>query len=61
VVTSQACGVWLDFVLRRGWPLLSSEGPVEQRNPAVDLPRQATTSPAVPSSGLPRTAEEPLG
>jgi Kef-type K+ transport system membrane component KefB len=23
VFTSQACGFWLDFVLRRGWPLLS--------------------------------------
>ncbi|MGY1642842.1 cation:proton antiporter [Geodermatophilus sp. SYSU D00703] len=31
VLTSQACGVWLDFVLRRGWPLLSSEGPVQPR------------------------------
>jgi Kef-type K+ transport system membrane component KefB len=28
VLTSQACGIWLDFVLRRGWPLLQSEGPV---------------------------------
>jgi Kef-type K+ transport system membrane component KefB len=35
VLTSQACGVWLDFVLRKGWPLLSSEGPVEQRKPAT--------------------------
>ena len=31
VLTSQACGVWLDFVLRRGWPLLSAEGPVQPR------------------------------
>ena len=23
VLTSQACGVWLDYVLRKGWPLLS--------------------------------------
>jgi Kef-type K+ transport system membrane component KefB len=23
VLTSQACGAWLDFVIRRGWPLLS--------------------------------------
>ena len=23
VLTSQACGFWLDYVLRRGWPLLS--------------------------------------
>jgi Kef-type K+ transport system membrane component KefB len=28
VVTSQACGFWLDFVLRKGWPLLQAEGPV---------------------------------
>lgn len=25
VLTSQACGFWLDFVLRRGWPLLSGD------------------------------------
>lgn len=25
VLTSQAAGAWLDFVVRRGWPLLSSE------------------------------------
>jgi hypothetical protein len=35
VLTSQVCGIWLDFVLRKGWPLLSSEGPVEQRKPAA--------------------------
>ena len=23
VLTSQACGIWLDYVLRKGWPLLS--------------------------------------
>lgn len=28
VVTSQACGIWLDYVLRKGWPLLQAEGPV---------------------------------
>ncbi|CAM4143915.1 cation:proton antiporter [Nocardia ninae] len=33
VLTSQACGAWLDFVLRKGWPLLSSEGAEEQRKP----------------------------
>ncbi|HLJ87962.1 MAG TPA: cation:proton antiporter [Candidatus Angelobacter sp.] len=27
VVTSQAAGTWLEFVLRRGWPLLSGEPP----------------------------------
>jgi len=29
VLTSQACGVWLDVVLRRGWPLLAGDGPVQ--------------------------------
>ena len=28
ILTSQACGMWLDFVLRKGWPLLHAEGPV---------------------------------
>ena len=36
VVTSQACGFWLDLVLRRGWPLLASEGPVEPAKPGVE-------------------------
>jgi Kef-type K+ transport system membrane component KefB len=36
VLTSQACGIWLDFVLRKGWPLLSSEGPVETRKPVLE-------------------------
>ena len=31
VLTSQLCGAWLDFVLRRGWPLLTGDGPVERR------------------------------
>lgn len=47
VLTSQACGVWLTFVLRRGWPLLSSEGPLEQHKPATvtagELNRVAVT------------------
>jgi hypothetical protein len=25
VLTSQAAGAWLEFVLRRGWPLMSGE------------------------------------
>ena len=25
VITSQFAGAWLEFVLRRGWPLLSTE------------------------------------
>jgi Kef-type K+ transport system membrane component KefB len=28
VLTCQAAGFWLDFVLRKGWPLLTAEGPV---------------------------------
>jgi Kef-type K+ transport system membrane component KefB len=28
VLTSQAAGFWLDYVLRKGWPLLKAEGPV---------------------------------
>ncbi len=28
VLTSQIAGAWLDYVLRKGWPLLSSEGSV---------------------------------
>jgi Kef-type K+ transport system membrane component KefB len=55
VLTSQACGVWLDLVLRKGWPLLSSEGPVEPMIPSQFVP---------PAHGLPvalpRPAEEPL-
>ena len=41
VLTSQACGSWLDFVLRRGWPLLSGEGPVERRHPVSAVPEPA--------------------
>jgi Kef-type K+ transport system membrane component KefB len=36
VVTSQMCGMWLDFVLRKGWPLLASEGPVAVQKPSLD-------------------------
>ncbi len=41
VLTSQACGTWLDFVLRKGWPLLASEGPVEPRKPVLEPAHQA--------------------
>jgi Kef-type K+ transport system membrane component KefB len=47
VLTSQACGVWLDFVLRKGWPLLASEGRVEPRKLTLDSP-SATVGPAQP-------------
>ena len=41
VLTSQAAGAWLEYVLRRGWPLLSGSD-VEQRPAAVEeLPRAA--------------------
>ena len=40
VLTSQAAGAWLEFVLRRGWPLLSAEpalsaAPVVEKVPEV--------------------------
>jgi hypothetical protein len=40
VATSQIAGAWLDFVLRKGWPLLSPlevQGVVEQAgdNPTI--------------------------
>jgi Kef-type K+ transport system membrane component KefB len=47
VLTSQACGVWLDFVLRKGWPLLASEGRVEPRRLSLDSP-SGTVGPAEP-------------
>ncbi|MGY1683072.1 cation:proton antiporter [Geodermatophilus sp. SYSU D01176] len=50
VLTSQACGVWLDFVLRRGWPLLASEGRVEPRKLMLD------SRPAEPSTAGPPQA-----
>jgi Kef-type K+ transport system membrane component KefB len=34
VLTSQACGFWLDFVLRKGWPLLSNQ---DLRRRGVDI------------------------
>jgi|SRR5918997_298857 Kef-type K+ transport system membrane component KefB len=49
VLTAQACGSWLDFVLRRGWPLLASEGPVETRKATLQPPR-APAQP-VPTAG----------
>jgi Kef-type K+ transport system membrane component KefB len=38
IVTSQACGAWLRYVLSRGWPLLSSN-PEETWPLAVRIPR----------------------
>jgi Kef-type K+ transport system membrane component KefB len=53
VLTSQACGVWLDFVLRRGWPLLTSEGPVDARKPVLE------PAPVRPPISPPRSAAVP--
>ena len=38
VVTSQIAGAWLDFVLRRGWPLLSPKGAGAGIEQAGDTP-----------------------
>jgi Kef-type K+ transport system membrane component KefB len=40
VLTSQAAGAWLEFILRRGWPLLSAEPvvttvPVVEKDPGI--------------------------
>jgi Kef-type K+ transport system membrane component KefB len=40
VVTSQIAGAWLDYVLRKGWPLLTPSTPED----AVALPRQRPTA-----------------
>lgn len=45
VLTSQAAGAWLEFVLRRGWPLLSGEQ-VETTLPAENLVYSKKTRPA---------------
>ncbi len=39
ILTSQAAGAWLDFVLRRGWPLLSgaTELPATQKKAAPEI------------------------
>ncbi len=42
VLTSQAAGAWLDYVLRRGWPLLT---PIAA-NPSEIIPVEEIPSPA---------------
>jgi len=38
VLTSQAAGAWLEYVLRKGWPLFSSDSaPAVEREPAIDV------------------------
>jgi predicted permease len=52
VLTSQACGVWLDFVLRKGWPLLASEGRVQPRKLTLAPHRRSQLSAALTSTVL---------
>ena len=35
VLTSQVAGAWLDYVVRKGWPLLSAPAPREAPSPTV--------------------------
>jgi Kef-type K+ transport system membrane component KefB len=44
VLTSQAAGAWLDYVLRMGWPLLS---PVAASRSAIESAKESP-SPALP-------------
>jgi Kef-type K+ transport system membrane component KefB len=42
VLTSQLAGAWLEFVLRRGWPLLTpKDGDEEAMEISVEAPRAA--------------------
>jgi Kef-type K+ transport system membrane component KefB len=41
VVTSQAAGAWLDYIVGRGWPLLSTPAPGESR---AGAPRDESTT-----------------
>ncbi len=41
VLTSQAAGAWLDFVLRQGWPLLSPQTPAPPTETVGDRPALA--------------------
>jgi Kef-type K+ transport system membrane component KefB len=43
VLTSQACGVWLAFVLRRDWPLLSGGSPASPRTAELESARPPAT------------------
>jgi Kef-type K+ transport system membrane component KefB len=38
VLTSQFTGAWLDYVLRKGWPLLTATVPEKAVRPASDIP-----------------------
>jgi hypothetical protein len=41
VVTSQIAGAWLDYVLRKGWPLLSPVKSVRNLDPASERSSEA--------------------
>jgi Kef-type K+ transport system membrane component KefB len=51
VITSQAAGVWLEFVLRRGLPLLSAQtvAPVSTVEPATPAATPAATAEELPA------------
>jgi hypothetical protein len=40
VLTSQLAGAWLDYVLRKGWPLLKPDAPSE----TVDAPNAGVSA-----------------
>jgi hypothetical protein len=40
VLTSQAAGAWLEFVLRKGWPLLSDNVPAKTATAIEKAPEQ---------------------
>ena len=41
VLTSQIAGAWLDYVLRKGWPLLTPKAAVEPAEPSLERPSAA--------------------
>jgi Kef-type K+ transport system membrane component KefB len=41
VLTSQAAGAWLEYVLRKGWPLLSGSDVEEPATVVEEMPRAA--------------------
>lgn len=41
VVTSQLAGAWLEYVLRKGWPLLTPRIPIESAQIAPESPSAA--------------------
>lgn len=41
VLTSQIAGAWLDYVLRKGWPLLSAKAVSDSAEPSLERPSAA--------------------